>query len=103
MLRRPLAIGLSAVVLNVAVCWTIALMAPVPSVERDGALTSEQVETHLAFVFGDDLRWSDAAPLAGHASHGAFVRRAYVSGRTEAPEATPYAERVLKVGWPFTT
>lgn len=93
---------LTALVLNLVVCWSIALII---DPQMDEQLTSDAVADQLEFVFGDDIQWLDNEqyPLQGKVKHGALFRKAHIAGWSREVNPVYYAEEVLKVGWPFTT
>ena len=102
MLKRIGYLYVIALVLNLVVCWSIALIIN-PSMDEE--ITNDAVASQLEFVFGDDIQWLDNEhyPLQGKVKHGTIFRKAHIAGWSEETIPVYYAEEVLKVGWPFTT
>jgi|GEM_PF-5877881 len=102
MLKRIGLLYVTALILNLVVCWSIALIID-PSMDEE--ITNDAVTGQLKFVFGDDIQWLDNEhyPLQGKVKHGAIFRKAHIAGWSKETIPVYYAEEVLKVGWPFTT
>ena len=98
MIKRISIFYLSAVVVNVLMCWGIALFT---DWTMETPLHEADVQAQLQYTFGEDLRFRDG--LEGRIEHAAFVRRAALTGWSDEAPSRRYAEQVLKVGWPFTT
>lgn len=102
MTRKSSVLYAIALVLNLAVCWSIALLI---NSAMDEEITNDAITEQLDFVFGDDKAWLDDElyPLRGHVKHGALFRKAHIAGWSKETIPVYHAEDVLKVGWPFTT
>lgn len=105
MIKRGLVYYGVAAIINVMICWIIALNIQ-PSPLTDGTpLEQSEVIEQLAFTFDDQLAWQRAAPFepSGEMRRRALVRQLSVTGWSTAPTPIRYSEQIMKVGWPFTT
>ena len=102
MLKKSLLFYFSAIVVNLCVCWIIAVVI---QPKMDESLPAAAIEDQLSYTFGNNLDWhqSNQYPLKGEVKRGALFRKVHVSGWSNSNEPVFYAEDILKVGWPFTT
>lgn len=100
--KRMLLAFVAAVVVNLIICWSLALFS---DASADDILVHSEAEEQLDFLFGGQYQWrqDEAHRPRGTTHTGRLIRRAYVSGWTMEEPQRRFSELVLKVGWPFTT